>query len=362
MNLGLLLPLGDSLKKFATHGQDVRFVQYYLKYYCQHFEKVLLFSYEDESYSDLPKNCFLVCPKSKLHRYVYGLILPFVHSREYRQCDVFRCFHPSATVPALVGKLFFGKKFVFNFNYDYQALAKIEGKSYLIPFLMFVELLVFKYADNVFVSDETMQKYVGKYVSADRITLVRNGADSTLFKPMARKANRTKIILSVGRLDPAKNYGQLIEAISKVEPKPKLILVGRGYLKKTLRDQAKKLAVNLEIIDMIPHDRLASIYNRADVYVQCSLREAPVKTLLEAMSCGRPCVGTNVPGIRNVINSGKNGLLVKLSVLDIKKGIETILANSRLAFRLGKDARRTIINKYNLQTFLQLETQILLSL
>lgn len=362
MNLGLLLTLGDSLKGYSEHGQDVRFVKYHLDYYCQKFDKVFLFSYVNESYPGLPKNCVLVTPHTNFHRYAYSLLLPFLKQKEYRACDVFRCFHPSAAVPALVGKLFFGKKFVFNFNYDYQALAKVEGKSYLIPFLKLVEFLAFRYADNIFVSDEVMQKYVGKYVPTDKITLVRNGADSTLFKPIARKANKTKTILSVGRLDPAKNYGQLIEAVSKVEPKPKLVLVGRGYLKKTLKDQAEKLAVNLEIIDMIPHGKLASIYNRADVYVQCSLREAPVKTLLEAMSCGRPCVGTDVPGIKDVISAGKDGLLVKLSVQGIKEGIETILTNHELTAKLGKNARQKIISKYSLQKFLQLETQVLSSL
>ncbi len=359
MNLGLLLSLGDSLKNFAKHGQDVRFVNYYLRHYCRHFEKVFLFSYERETYSGLPKNCLLVCPKFKLHRYIHGLILPFIHSQEYRQCDVFRCFHPSATIPALVGKLIFRKKFVFNFNYDYQALAKVEGKANLVPFLSLIESLAFRLADHVFVADEAMEKYVGKYVFTNKITLVRNGADADLFRPSIRPMNKTKIILSVGRLDPAKNYGQLIEAISKIKPRVKLLIVGRGNLEKTLKDMAKKLDVNLEIIETIPHDKLPEIYNSADIYVQCSISEAPVKTLLEAMSCGRPCVGTKVPGIRDVISDGSDGLLVNLSVQGIKSGIETFLSDPKLAIRLGKNARKKIINKYSLQKFLQLETKVL---
>lgn len=362
MNLGLLLPLGDSLKNFTAHGQDVRFVNYYLKHYCRYFKKVFLFSYEKETYSGLPKNCVLVCPKFKLHRYIYSFILPFIYSSQYRQCDVFRCFHPSATVPALIGKLFLGKKFVFNFNYSYQSLARIEGKGYLVPFFSLIELIAFSLADRVFVADEAMEKYVLKYVPKSKIILVRNGADTNLFIPSVKSINKTKIILSVGRFDPAKNYGQLIEAVSNIKPKVKLLLIGKGYLEKSLKDQAKKMNVSLDIIGMVPHDKLPQIYNSADVYVQCSLSEAPVKTLLEAMSCSLPCVGTDVPGIRDVISNNIDGLLVQLSVNGIKNGIEKVLKDSKLSKKLGENARSKIIAKYNLQGFLQLETRILLSL
>jgi len=362
MNLGLLLPLGDSLKSFAAHGQDVRFVNYYLKCYCEHFDKVYLFSYEKEAYLNLPKNCTLVCPDGKPNRFLYGLGLPLLQSKQYRRCDMFRCFHPSAIVPALVGKLFFRKKFVFNFNYDYQSLAKVEGKGGLIPLLKVIEALGFRFADKVFVADEAMQRYVNKPVKSTKITLIRNGADTTLFKPISKRLGNSKLILSVGRLDPAKNYEQLIEAVSTIKPKVSLLLVGKGYLKAELQSLAKKLRVKLKIIDMVPHDKLPAVYNSADVYVQCSLREAPVKTLLEAMSCGRPCVGTNVPGIRDVIADMKDGLLVNLSVSGIKKGIETLLTDPGLALRLGKIGRQKIINKYSLQRYLELEVKVLKSI
>lgn len=362
MNLGLLLPLGDSLKNFAKHGQDVRFVNYYLNYYCRHFKKVFVFSYENETYFGLPKNCVLICPSQNIHRYLYGLLLPIVQKKAFEECDVFRCFHPSATIPALVGKLIYEKKFIFNFNYDYQALAKVEGKGKLVLFLKLIEWLAFRFSDHVFVADEEMGNYAGKFVSDDKMTLVRNGADTTLFKPDIKKRKNTRIVFTVGRLDPAKNYGQLIEAISKIKPKVKLLIVGRGYLEKILKQKAAKLGVGLDIINMVPHDKLPAFYNSAAVYVQCSLREAPVKTLLEAMSCGRPCVGTDVPGIRDVISNGQDGVLTKLSVSGIKNGIESILNDSEFATRLGKNARQKIIKKYSLQKFLQLETEILLSI
>ncbi len=361
MNLGLLLPLGDSLKRFRLHGQDARFVDYYLQKYCQNFDQVFLFSYEIERYEGLPANCELICPKHHWHRFFYGLLLPIIQSKKYNQCQMFRCFHPSAAIPAIVGKIIYGKKFIFNYNYDYQALAVLEGKKYLVPFLSLSERLAFLFCDGVFVADEKMAAHAAKFVSSAKITLIRNGADTKAFRPLVqKKKEKRQLVLSVGRLDPVKNYQQLIEAVSRLKSKPRMLIVGRGNLKQELMETARKMRVDLKIIDVVPHAQLPLIYNQASVYVQPSLSEAPVKTLLEAMSCGVPCVGTDVAGIQDVIADGMDGLLAKLDPEDIKDKIETILENEDLAKRLGVNGRNTVIEKYNLEKFLDLENKILL--
>lgn len=362
MNLGLLLPLGDSLKSYASHGQDVRFVKYYLGKYCQNFDHVYLFTYENEQYRDLPANCVLIRPKRKLHRYLYGLFLPLLQADSWRQCQIFRCFHPSAAIPAIVGKLIFQKKFIFNFNYDYQAWAKIEGKLALVPLLKTEEYLAFKFCDGVFVADEKMAEYAGKFVSPEKITVIRNGVDTVAFSSAkVKKIGKEKVILSVGRLEKQKNFGQLVEAVSKLGKGIRLVIVGRGELKEDLMSLAKKTVVNLEIIDVVPNDKLPEVYNRADVYVQPSLMEAPVKTLLEAMSCGLPCVATNVPGIREVINDGESGLLAGLNAGDLAQKIKLLLGDRNLAEKLGRQARETIKAKYDLKKYLELETEVLKS-
>ncbi len=362
MNLGVLLPLGESLTNYSKHGQDIRFLKYYIHQYCQKFDKVYIFSYETESRA-LPKNCRLVCPKIKVHRYIYGLILPFLQAKYFRQCQVFRCFHPSAAIPAIVGKLLFGTKFIFNYNYDYSAWARIEGKQYLVPLLFIEQWLAFKFCDGVFVADENMQSHVMKYVPGSKVVIVRNGVDTESFKPLRKKTDRKeKVILSVGRLETQKNYQQLIEAASRLKQKVKLLIVGRGSLKQALLGRAGKLGVELEIIDVVPNDKLPQVYNRADVYVQPSLMEAPVKTLLEAMSCGLPCVATDVVGIRDVISDGQNGLLAKLSPNDLAEKLDRILADEKLAKKLGTNARKLVVEKYNLLIYLQVEVDALSAL
>ena len=364
MNLGILLPLGESLADMARHGQDVRFVKYYLNHYCKNFTDVYIFSYSEESYPNLPSNCHLICPSGPLHRYLYGVLLPFLHQEEFAKCDVFRCFHPSSAVPAMIAKTFYGKRFIFNYNYNYSSWAKVEKKEMLVPFLKLSEWLAFKLCGHVFVADEQMQSHAYKFISKKKVTIVRNAVDVAAFRPRSKvKKKNKKIVLSVGRLETQKNYSQLIDAVSLLTFKnTKLLLVGKGTLRDKLIHQANEKKVDLEIIDVVPNNRLPQIYNLADVYVQPSLMEAPVKTLLEAMSCARPCVATNVVGIRDVISDGNDGLLAQLDSRDLKDKIDSLLTDKNLAKKIGSLARKKIVAKYNLLDMLNLEVQVLKSL
>lgn len=360
MNLGILLPLGGSLKDMALHGQDVRFIKYYLKEYCRRFDKVFLFTYEKERHGDLPQNCELICPAVKIHRYFYSMFLAFIKRGEYGKCDVFRCFHLSGALPAILGKIFFGKKFVFNYNYDYKKWAVIERKKHLVPFLILLEKAAFVFSDHVFVSDETMEEYSLRFIKKGKITIIRNGVDPNIFKPYVKgQDTKEQMVLSVGRLEPQKNYELLIKAVSILGIPFKLLIVGRGTQKQELTNLSEKLGVRLEIIDVIPHLKLPEIYNKASLYVQTSLIEAPVKTFLEAMSCGLPCIGTRVAGLREVVDDGKDGLLVDPSPDDLAKGINCLLTDRKKAKSLGQRAREKIIQKYNLLNYVQEEIKIL---
>lgn len=364
MNLGIFLPLGENFTHMAENGQDVRFVEYYLKSYAKHFQKVYVFTSLVEKYPKLPKNCILVTPGKNHHRYIYGLSLPFQKAKEVNDCQIFRCFHPSATISAMVAKIFNGKKFVFNYNYDYIAWAKIEKKHQLTPVIWLVQRLAFWLSDFVFVADEKMLSHAKKYKPKNRIRIVRNGVDPGLFKQNSkRKTGKTKTIFSVGRLETQKNYAQLIDAVALLKKfQTKLLIVGNGSLGEELKARAKGQSVNLQIIDMVPNTKLPAFFNSADAYVQPSLIEAPVKTLLEAMSCGLPCIATRVPGISDVISDHKDGILADLSVKDLSEKIDFVLSNKKRAVRLGERAREKVIGKYNIFEMLKIENQILKSI
>jgi len=363
MNLGILPPLGGSLTDMAKFGQDERFLQYYAKKYCEKFNQVFYFSYLAEQRLDTPGNFRIIQPIKSLHRYLYGLLLPLLKSNEYKKCDVFRAIHLSGSVPAIIGKIIYGKKFIVNYNYDYKKWAEIENKPYLVPLMKILELVVFKLADFVFVADETMEKYVSSMKSQNKIEIIRNGVDTNLFKPVQGKINHKIItILSVGRLEKQKNYELLIEAVSICKKPINLVIVGRGSLEDNLKQLANKLNVNLKIIEFVPHTELVKTYQAADIYIQTSLIEAPVKTLLEAMSCGLPCIGTDVTGIRSVIEDREDGFLTDSTSKSLAECIEKLISDHKSREKVSNNAREKIKRKYNLISMIDKEIDILMSL
>jgi glycosyltransferase involved in cell wall biosynthesis len=77
------------------------------------------------------------------------------------------------------------------------------------------------------------------------------------------------------------------------------------------------------------------------------------------MACALPCIGTNVPGLRDVLENGVNGLLVAETALELKGTIRRLLMDRELALRLGEAARRTVERNFDLDRILKSEVAIL---
>lgn len=59
----------------------------------------------------------------------------------------------------------------------------------------------------------------------------------------------------------------------------------------------------------VPHDRMGSLYHRADLVLNCSRSESMPNSLLEAMALGRPVLAANIPGNRSLVQNGETGWL-----------------------------------------------------
>src|SRR3989344_1670878 len=151
MTLGLVLAIGESLKDFKEKGQDRLLVEQNLKAYSQNFEKVFVFSYENEKYP-LYKNSQLIANHAGIHRYLYSLAMPLIHRKEFKKCDVLRGLQVTGGIPCVVAKILYKKPFVVNYGYDYEAVSKIEKKySQAFLYKIFAPIIL-KFADAVIVT------------------------------------------------------------------------------------------------------------------------------------------------------------------------------------------------------------------
>ena len=92
----------------------------------------------------------------------------------------------------------------------------------------------------------------------------------------------------------------------------------------------------------------------SDYFVFPTENEAFGNSLLEAISCGLPCIATRVGGIVDIINHNVNGLLVENGDEEqLYSANEHVLKDKKLAQRLGLEARKTAIEKFNIDKNIQ---------
>ena len=115
----------------------------------------------------------------------------------------------------------------------------------------------------------------------------------------------------------------------------------------TARKAVQKLGNGfvLKILDDIEHDELLEEVSRADIFVMPSLAEGgnPI-SLMEAMSFSKPCIASDVGGIRDLIKDRENGLLMKPHdpFEELADLILLLHSDPHLARRLGRNARKTV--------------------
>jgi glycosyltransferase involved in cell wall biosynthesis len=175
-------------------------------------------------------------------------------------------------------------------------------------------------AGIVTVSEALRARLVALGIEASRIEVLRNGVDLELFAPGDRAAARRTlgldvagpVVLSVGQLIPLKGHDLALQAVARL-PEATLVIVGEGPEADRLRRLARRLgsAERVRFLGAVPQERLATIYNAADVLVLASSREGLPNVLLEALACGTPVVATAVCGTPEIVAAPAAGRLVE---------------------------------------------------
>lgn len=174
----------------------------------------------------------------------------------------------------------------------------------------------------IIVTSEDMKEWWAKTgAPASRMVLIPHGIDTEIFHPIpnARSllgiSDQKRIILYVGRLSHEKGIHYLLEAVHSVRktiPGVELHLVGDGPFKEQLIQLARQLQMEEQVIfhGWVDQPNLPLYYSAADVTVLPSLSEGLPRTMLEALACGSPFIGTRITGIVDHVRHGETGLLV----------------------------------------------------
>lgn len=167
-----------------------------------------------------------------------------------------------------------------------------------------------------------------------KVTVLRNGVDTTLFRPTDREATRARLgltgptLISVGGLIPRKRHHLTIAAMPAL-PEFDLLILGEGPERERLEAQARQLGVaaRVRLLGPLPHHDLPAYYSAADAMVLASSREGWANVLLEAMACGTPVVASNIPGNPEVVRSAQAGVVIgENTASGIAAGVRALLS------------------------------------
>ncbi|WP_291299257.1 glycosyltransferase family 4 protein [Elioraea sp.] len=151
-----------------------------------------------------------------------------------------------------------------------------------------------------------------------KVTVLRNGVDLALFRPVADRAALRETLgftgptlLSIGHLIERKRHHLVIEALRHL-PEHRLLIIGEGPERAALEARAQEWGVSprVRFAGAVPHRELPRYYTAADVMVLASSREGWANVLLEAMGCGTPVVATPAWGSREAVAAPEAGIVV----------------------------------------------------
>jgi len=186
-------------------------------------------------------------------------------------------------------------------------------------------------------------------IPASRIQVIYNGVEPSLRMSDAEVDRcRTElglragdlVIGTVGSLYPVKGHQYLLDAMPAVlrgYPNAILLLVGRGELEVSLKEQAKRLGIEERVRFLGMRQDVPRLLAVMQVFVLPSLSEGLSMALLEAMVSGKPAVATRVGGNPELVEHGKTGLLVQAeNATALANSLMRVLGDRTMMHQFGR--------------------------
>jgi L-malate glycosyltransferase len=203
----------------------------------------------------------------------------------------------------------------------------------------------------------SFKTYLADHVQdPEKIGVIPNGFDQRRFRPFSHE-NAVPQLISVCRLVPAKGLDTLLQACSILKKKGMpfvLHLIGDGPIREELEQMAVDLGVYEETIFygyMLHPEEFMPFF---DIFVLPSKAEAFGSVFAEAGLCLLALVGTEVGGIAEQIENGRNGLLVPVGHAPaLASALEKLIADPDYRYELARSAREKAKKSYSMNRVIQ---------
>ena len=213
---------------------------------------------------------------------------------------------------------------------------------------------MFRKSSEVYLTVSSNTAKLAKELGANKVEILPNAVDIDrfTFNSQSREENS---ILFVGRFERRKCIHVLLKSLNLLETPVNLAIIGPHsndkYSKEILsqiKAENKKGNHNIIYLGSVSIDNLVKWYQKASIFVCPSSSESFGIVNVEAMSCGTPVIASDIEGIRDIIESDKDGILVPPNdPIKLAEAIQYLLDNEDVRVRFGKEGRKKVEREFS---------------
>lgn len=232
----------------------------------------------------------------------------------------------------------------------------------VICLITLIENIYVKFASRIFVVTEAIKNYVKEAynVSRDKISIVKNGVDAEIFRPIDKEEARKQLgfkqdnffIGFIGSLFVWQGIDYLIEAVPlilKQIPNVEFVIVGKGNMSKIWQDKVRGLGLegNFIFTGVVAFSQVPIYINAFDIGI---VFFKPIRTdpgnpikLYEYLACGKPVIASKVTGYGDFVEEIGAGISVDSGNPEaVAEAIISLIRNKRLREEMGRKGRSAV--------------------
>jgi glycosyltransferase involved in cell wall biosynthesis len=210
------------------------------------------------------------------------------------------------------------------------------------------------------ISDYNKRYLINLYgkTAGEKVNVIRCGINLSAYSFNGLPKNKSKTLISVGRLCEVKGFKYLIEAMKLLNYRNlHCVIVGDGEERKGLRRLINRLGLKnyIELTGALSQDKLQELLKNSDVFVLPSIvtdngnKDGIPVVLMEAMASGIPVVTTDVSGLPEIATDRQTALVVpQKNSVKLAEAIAQLLTDKNLREELKIGARKLVEERFDI--------------
>ncbi|MBP6924437.1 MAG: glycosyltransferase [Candidatus Pacebacteria bacterium] len=214
---------------------------------------------------------------------------------------------------------------------------------------------------SIMISRETYERARSMPGMRHKVKFIKNGVAPVDFLTKAEAQAELELTIpenhtligGIGELHPNKNWTAAINTISTLPSSVHLAIIGSGEEYDQLHNQIEQLNVanRIHLLGYVPD---AVKYLRAfDIFMLPSKKEGLPYVILEAGLAGLPVIASDLPGNRDIIESGEQGFLVDPTPRLLSTSTEMLLRDEGMRRRLGSALQEKVMSEFSINHMIE---------